>query len=345
MIGTSHTRFTYILLALLIAGCSGSQSGQQNKTASVSTAATPQPAAAVSASAPTSPAVPASGADAVVPATSTADAQSVAPPAETSAAAAPAQPAGPKPNQPNQAALAKQWDTTMEASGATSAAPLQPASPEMASSGTPHPVKPPQSPNFVKSMVTTKQPALTAAQAASHIALAKATQPASIAAELHTQPTASAHLDANIATKANPSVLATATGSIEARRRVKFAAVASQLQRTVPLRITSPNPPQSMMMLKLGNVGISNFDDAIQVHFAIQTLQNDWTDKYLDPRDTREFFCNAIDSPGCLFWMKTGDKAPVEYAMNQSQRYAIFWDPDKGIWDLQRVASNAEGGK
>ena len=102
-------------------------------------------------------------------------------------------------------------------------------------------------------------------------------------------------------------------------------------------------PPQRTLMLKLGNVGISNFDDALRVHFAIQTLQSDWADEYLDPRDTREFFCNATDSPGCLFWMKTGDKPPVEYAMDQSHRYAIFWDSDKEIWDLQMVAPPADG--
>lgn len=340
---TSHARSAYILLPLLIAGCSNSQSDQPNKTASA--VATPRTAAATSALIPASPAAPASSADAVVPATSAKPGtQSPAPPPETPAAEAPAQPATPRPNQANQAALAKQWDTAMEVSGPPPAAPLQSAPPEAATSAPTHTGEPPQPPLVATAMMTAKQPTLTAPHAASHGALAKATHPADIAAEFHAQPPASMHLDASIAAKVSPPVMAAAAGSMEAKRQARFASVASHLQRTVPLRVTGPNPSQTVMMLKLGNVGISNFDDAIQVHFAIQTLQNDWTDEYLDPRDTREFFCNAMDSPGCLFWMKTGDKAPVEYAMDQSHRYAIFWDPDKEIWDLQRVASNADGG-
>jgi hypothetical protein len=37
----------------------------------------------------------------------------------------------------------------------------------------------------------------------------------------------------------------------------------------------------------------------------------------------------------CQFWMQTGDKSPVYYMMHHDNRYAIFWDAQKAIWDLR----------
>lgn len=94
-------------------------------------------------------------------------------------------------------------------------------------------------------------------------------------------------------------------------------------------------------MLKLGNVGISNFDDTTRVNFAIQTYQHDWTSEYLDPRDTREFACDTLENKGCMFWMQTGDKPPVVYAIDDA-RYAIIWDQQAGIWDLRKVGQSSD---
>jgi hypothetical protein len=38
--------------------------------------------------------------------------------------------------------------------------------------------------------------------------------------------------------------------------------------------------------------------------------------------------------------MQTGDRTPVYYAMHREQRYAIFWDQNKAIWDLRLAAQD-----
>ena len=125
--------------------------------------------------------------------------------------------------------------------------------------------------------------------------------------------------------------------SAKALKQRAFTSLLTRFNRPAVLArndtLASAPPTMQTMSLKAGGVGISNFDEIARVNFALKTADSDWTNDFLDPRDTLEFGCGLAKD--CLFWMQTGDKAPVYYTMHPEHRYAIFWDQSKSIWDLR----------
>ena len=297
-----------LLLAILLTGCSGQESGQ----APESTAAV---MAAQTASTPSTPAGTVAEPDASQRAApemhdepAPQAAMSAAQPAPTGTASpSPAESAAPpaaQANQPDQASLARQAEPALElAATAAAGSDKQNA---MATLANPHAHATPQQ--------------LSHAAVASHAV----TQASSVHSP-HATPQmthASTVLNAQSAT---------------ALKQQRFASLMTRFHRPAALArydtLVAPPPTMTTMSLKMGGVGISNFDDVARVNFALKTSDSDWTNNYLDPRDTREFGCGLIGD--CLFWMQTGDRTPVYYAMHREQRYAIFWDQNKAIWDLR----------
>lgn len=107
-----------------------------------------------------------------------------------------------------------------------------------------------------------------------------------------------------------------------------------QLAATVALPTATINPQkpnQPVYVLKAAQIGISNFDDDARVYFAIKTKSENWRNESLLPDSVDEFDCGQGE---CLFWMRTGNHPPVTYKMLEKERYAIFWDDAKGMWDM-----------
>lgn len=130
------------------------------------------------------------------------------------------------------------------------------------------------------------------------------------------------------------TAVATAPLSAKAMRQQHFTQLAARY--TSPILLSQEeltNKPLQVFSLKVGGIGISNFDEQVRVNFAIKSVNSDWQDEYLDPAITREFQCGFPDD--CLFWMQTGSKPAVYYKMHTPARYAIFWDEGKELWDLK----------
>lgn len=292
-----------LLLAILLTGCSGQESGQATgSTAAVmaaQTASTPSTPAGTVAEPDASHGAAPEMHDEPAPQAAMSAAQpaptGTAPPSPAESAAPPAAQA----NQPDQASLARQAEPALE-----------PA--ENAAAGT----------NKQNAMATLANPHATPQQLA-HAAMAShaITQASTVHPPLATSQMAHASTVLNA----------------QSARAQKFASLMTRFHRPAALArydtMVAPPPTMTTMSLKMGGVGISNFDDVARVNFALKTPDSDWTNNYLDPRDTREFGCGLIGD--CLFWMQTGDRTPVYYAMHPEQRYAIFWDQNKAIWDLR----------
>lgn len=113
-----------------------------------------------------------------------------------------------------------------------------------------------------------------------------------------------------------------------------YAALAHHFQmHAIAIQHLTPDQQQQMLVLKAGDVGISNLDDATGVNFAMKSGFDDWRDEYLQPRDSKEFPCGFNNE--CLFWMQTGSNPAVYYKIRSSSRYVIVWDADKQLWDLK----------
>ena len=150
-----------------------------------------------------------------------------------------------------------------------------------------------------------------------------------------------------VATKAPPAM--PGTGSATARNHLRMAAVAtnhphidSPVSHATAVAVASgtslskallANKPMHTYSLKIGDIGISNFDEQVQVHFAIRTIDGAWQDQSLAPAATDEFLCGF--GQDCRFWMQTGTKPAVYYTMQSPTRYAIFWNAEKELWDLE----------
>ncbi|WP_426689760.1 hypothetical protein [Rhodanobacter ginsengiterrae] len=295
-----------LLLAILLTGCSGQESGQAPEgTAAVmaaQTASTPStPAGTVSEPDASQRAAPEMHDEPAPQAAMPAAQPAPTGTASTSPAASAAPPAA-QANQPDQASLARQAEPALE-----------PVANAAADSDKQH------------AMATLAIPHATPKQL-SHTAMVNhaVTQASAVHSPLATSQMthASTVLNAQSAT---------------ALKQQRFASLMTRFHHPAALArydtLVAPPPTMTTMSLKMGGVGISNFDDVARVNFALKTSDSDWTNNYLDPRDTREFGCGLIGD--CLFWMQTGDRTPVYYAMHHEQRYAIFWDQNKAIWDLR----------
>jgi hypothetical protein len=137
------------------------------------------------------------------------------------------------------------------------------------------------------------------------------------------------------ATHATPQTqLALPTHYTKAQRAQRFKRLAMQLRAPVLLAETE-KPGNTVYSLKLGNIGISNLDGSVLVHFAMKSMESEWRNEALAAGVTQEFDCGFPQE--CLFWMRTGTKPAVFYAMHTPQRYAIVWDGGQGLWDLRLV--------
>jgi hypothetical protein len=121
----------------------------------------------------------------------------------------------------------------------------------------------------------------------------------------------------------------------KAQRAQRFKRVAMQLHAPVLLAETGKTG-QTMYSLKLGNIGISNLDSSVLVHFAMKSMDAEWRNEALAAGITQEFEC-GLPQEECLFWMRTGSRPAVFYKMHTPDRYAIVWDGDQGLWDLRLV--------
>ena len=131
--------------------------------------------------------------------------------------------------------------------------------------------------------------------------------------------------------------------SAKALRVQRFRQFAMQLKAPVLL---AGNEKQGTVMysLKLGNIGITNLDNSVLVHFAMKSMDTDWRNESLSAEDTQEFGCGSMQHmQECLFWMRTGTKPAVFYTMHTPQRYAIVWNGDNGMWDLRLVDNDDTG--
>ncbi|MFT3898548.1 MAG: hypothetical protein QM719_12815 [Thermomonas sp.] len=126
----------------------------------------------------------------------------------------------------------------------------------------------------------------------------------------------------------------------KAQRAQRFRQVAMQLKAPVLLADTG-KPGRAMYSLKLGNIGLSNLDSSVLVHFAMKSMDAEWRNEALAAGNTQEFECGFPQQ--CLFWMRTGTKPAVFYAMHTPQRYAIVWDGEQGLWDLRLVENAGPG--
>lgn len=142
----------------------------------------------------------------------------------------------------------------------------------------------------------------------------------------HPQP----HPAAEVAKPATVSASAMKADARRFRTLSMRARVATRLQAT-----DSPNPPK-LMMLKAGNIGITNLDLQVPVHFAFRAFPGDWTNQTLAPNLSKELGC-GMPGANCLFWMRTGAKPAVFYKMQAAKRYGIFWNASDGIWDMREA--------
>ena len=304
-----------LLIAALLTACSGQGSGQES--ARTATVAAAQPASVLPAPAGTVAVADAtdrgkvetddaSASPAVVPAAPHAASSTAMPPPAGSAAPPPAGSAvafAAQTNQPNQAILAQQAESATEAPAATAVAGSDQA----------------------QAMATHKN---------DYVALQHTAQAAlvhhAIADTSLVHPSLAPQQIAQAPTGLNAQ-------SVKALRQRAFTSQLTRFNRPAMLAHTdtlaAPPPPMRTMSLKVGAIGISNFDNLARVNFALKTFGNDWTNDFIDPRDTQEFGCGFPED--CLFWMQTGDKPPVYYAMHHDHRYAIFWDQGKASWDLR----------
>ena len=150
-----------------------------------------------------------------------------------------------------------------------------------------------------------------------------------------------------VATAARPAAVATGQAKIENppshTTAVAAASGVTPMSAMRPQRfhqLATPvallaNKPTKTYSLHLGRIAISNFDQQARVNFAIKMVDSDWTDEFLTPAETREFQCTGWPLQDCYFWMRTGTKPAVYYTMHSQARYVIFWDDDKGLWDLK----------
>lgn len=291
-------RTTASLLAALLLGCSGSSGNPHAETAAAQAATSSAPATSATVSKPEA-APAASGTATSEPDDASTSSVSPAPPsAATTAATEPAQTTHARPNQADQAKLAAQMEAALHVPEPASVAPV-------------------------------------ASTSHAHGAL---THPANVAMAVHTAPPVVLHAAPVATTPIHHLTAVTAIDSTTALRRARFASLAThfELPSLISHRDTTASPPQ-VMSLRMDHVGISNFDDTSRVNFALKSAESDWTNDYLDPRDSREFGCGLVGD--CLFWMQTGDASPVTYTMHSNQRYAIFWDAQKGMWDLRLAAA------
>ena len=128
-----------------------------------------------------------------------------------------------------------------------------------------------------------------------------------------------------------------------AQRVQRFRQFAMQLK--VPVLLAGDEShPLRVYSLKLGNIGITNLDNSVLVHFAMKSMDTDWRNESLSAEDTQEFGCGSMQHmQECLFWMRTGTKPAVFYTMHTPQRYAIVWNGDNGMWDLRLVDNDDTG--
>ena len=120
-----------------------------------------------------------------------------------------------------------------------------------------------------------------------------------------------------------------------AQRAQRFRQVSMQLKAPVLLAGTGKTGGV-LYSLKFGNIGISNLDNSVLVHFAMKSMDAEWRNEALAAERTQEFGC-GLPQQDCLFWMRTGTRPAVFYKMHAPQRYAIVWDGDQGLWDLRLV--------
>jgi len=134
-----------------------------------------------------------------------------------------------------------------------------------------------------------------------------------------------------------------ASASARAERVQRFAALAARavFPALLSKEDSSREPPQTYS-LKLGDVGISNLDPGVGVHFALKTQDAEWHNQSLEPDATEEFGCGGLLYSDCLFWMRTGTKPPTFYKMHTPGRYVIFWDGNAARWDLRIAGSSAQ---
>jgi hypothetical protein len=103
---------------------------------------------------------------------------------------------------------------------------------------------------------------------------------------------------------------------------------------SVPTAIVVPQAPGGAIaqpMLLHNHVGISNLDPNLRVYFAVKPGQADWRNESLLPGHTGEIDCGVGE---CLFWMQTGSRPALQYRLRQQERYGIYWNRAKGIWDF-----------
>jgi|GEM_PF-4389554 hypothetical protein len=300
-----------LLLAILLTGCSGQGSGsatESTATVAAQTASMPLPPASTVAEPDATNRVAPEMHDEPAPQTAVSAAQPAPSGTATPSPAESASPPAAQANQPDQASLAQQAESALEPPSAIAAAGS----------------------DKQKAMATLGNPHITP-QHLSHVAIAN--HAITQASPIHSQLAAPQIAHA-------PTVLN--AQSATALKQQRFTSLLTRFHRPVALArndtLASPPPTMQTMSLKMGGIGISNFDDVARVNFALKTSDSDWTNNYLDPRDTREFGCGLIGD--CLFWMQTGDRTPVYYAMHPEQRYAIFWDQNKAIWDLRLAVQN-----
>ncbi len=81
-----------------------------------------------------------------------------------------------------------------------------------------------------------------------------------------------------------------------------------------------------------GNVAVKNLSDSTRVSFGLRERSRGgaWQKLALEPGQAQDFRCGR----SCDFSIRTGDQAPIRYGLEAKGRYAIYWDDDKGAWDL-----------
>ena len=158
---------------------------------------------------------------------------------------------------------------------------------------------------------------------------------AQVAAATKTHAVATAGSQVASATRVTQTQHALPAQFTRAQRAQRFRQVSMQLKAPVLLAGTGKTGGV-LYSLKFGNIGISNLDNSVLVHFAMKSMDAEWRNEALAAERTQEFGC-GLPQQDCLFWMRTGTRPAVFYKMHAPQRYAIVWDGDRGLWDLRLV--------
>ena len=92
----------------------------------------------------------------------------------------------------------------------------------------------------------------------------------------------------------------------------------------------------SIKMKSLGsltpNIIINNSRNTL--HFHYRTGRQQWEENIIPAGDQKNLPCN--DDTAAEIWVNTGNKH-VQYALPCRKRYVLYWNPDKGLWDVAQL--------